>query len=94
VVRTLLRNLGRAAETTAPRSFILCGGVARNKRLRAAFERAAAERGLPCAIPSPKLCTDNAAMVGALAWTKIKAAKKAVPTFELDAYPRSPRPPA
>jgi N6-L-threonylcarbamoyladenine synthase len=67
----------------------LCGGVARNKRLRLAFEKTAAEEGLERAVPSPKLCTDNAAMVGALAWAKIKSSKKAIPpSLDLDAYPR------
>jgi hypothetical protein len=32
-------------------------------------------------------------MIGALAWAKIKAAKKELPlSLDLDAYPRSPRP--
>ena len=92
VVRALLGNIIRATEIHGPKSLILGGGVARNKRLRAAFEKTAAERGLPFAFPSPKLCTDNAAMIGALAWAKIKAVKKRIPLFQdLDAYPRSPR---
>ncbi|MCX6566693.1 MAG: tRNA (adenosine(37)-N6)-threonylcarbamoyltransferase complex transferase subunit TsaD [Candidatus Aminicenantes bacterium] len=92
VVRALLGNIIRATEIHSPKSLVLGGGVARNKRLRAAFEKAAAERGLPFALPTPKLCTDNAAMIGALAWAKIKAAKKKIPlSQDLDAYPRSPR---
>lgn len=91
VVRTLVRNAGRAADLVKPKSLILCGGVARNKRLRAAFEQLAAGRGIPGAVPSPKLCTDNAAMVGALAWARIKKLKKIPPALDLDAYPRSPR---
>jgi N6-L-threonylcarbamoyladenine synthase len=89
VVRALIGNLARAAERVRPKSLILCGGVARNKRLRLAFEKTAAEEGLERAVPSPKLCTDNAAMVGALAWAKIKSSKKAIPpSLDLDAYPR------
>ncbi len=92
VVRALLGNVVRAAETFRPRSLVLCGGVARNSRLRAAFEKTAVEHGLPFALPSPKLCTDNAAMIGALAWEKIKAMKGKIPfSRDLDAYPRSPR---
>jgi len=92
VVRALLGNVVRAVESCGPKSLVLCGGVARNKRLRGAFEKTAAERGLPFALPSPKLCTDNAAMIGALAWAKIKAAKKKIPLNQnLDAYPRLPR---
>jgi len=88
VVRSLLKNLGRAAEVVEPKSLILCGGVARNKRLRAEFERLAAGKGFGFAIPSPKLCTDNAAMVGALAWTIVKSRKRIPSTLDLDAYPR------
>lgn len=92
VVRALLGNVGRAVERFRPKSLVLCGGVARNARLRAAFEKTAGERGLPFALPSPKLCTDNAAMIGALAWAKIAAAKGEIPlSRDLDAYPRSPR---
>jgi len=92
VVRALLRNVVRAAEASRPASLVLCGGVARNARLRAAFEKTAAEKGFPFAFPSPKLCTDNAAMIGALAWEKIKAKKGIIPlSIDLDAYPRTPR---
>jgi len=94
VVRALLENMARAAERRRPRSLILCGGVARNKRLRAEFERQTKTRGLAAYIPSPKMCTDNAAMVGALALTKLehdkKPAKKTTFAFDLDAYPRQP----
>ena len=94
VVRALLENMARAVERRRPRSLILCGGVARNKKLRADFERQTKARGLAAYIPSPKMCTDNAAMVGALALTKLKhdkkPAKKTAFAFDLDAYPRQP----
>ncbi len=44
-------------------SIVLAGGVAANSVIRARFERLAQERDLPLFIPSPPLCTDNAAMV-------------------------------
>ena len=90
VVRALVENLLRAAELTEPRSLVLCGGVARNARLRRRFEEVARSAGLVGAIPSGKLCTDNAAMVGALALAKIRAGAPIPPAMELDAYPRSP----
>ena len=41
----------------------MCGGVAANSRLRAlAAERAGAE-GIALHLPSPRLCTDNGAMI-------------------------------
>ncbi len=90
VTRALLDNLERAADRTDPRSLVLCGGVARNTRLRARFEERAVARALPWAVPSGKMCTDNAAMVGALALAQMEAGAKAPPLLELDAYPRSP----
>ncbi len=88
VVRALLDNLSRAAEKFNPVSLILCGGVARNKRLRQQFEQLARSSGLVGFVPSPALCTDNAAMVAALAIEKMRAKKKVRLSLELDAYPR------
>jgi N6-L-threonylcarbamoyladenine synthase len=89
VVRALLENTFRAADRLHPKSLILCGGVARNERLRAEFEKRAASDGLGSYIPSPKLCTDNAAMVGGLALEKLRSEKKPAFSLDLDAYPRS-----
>jgi N6-L-threonylcarbamoyladenine synthase len=88
VVRALLDNVARAADTLEPTSLILCGGVARNRRLRAGFEVLASARHLRAFIPSPQYCTDNAAMVAALAVKKLKGKKKLALALDLDAYPR------
>ena len=88
VVRALLDNLSRAADKFNPASLILCGGVARNRRLRQRFEGLARSSGITGFVPSPALCTDNAAMVAALAIEKIETKKKAKLSLELDAYPR------
>jgi N6-L-threonylcarbamoyladenine synthase len=94
VVRALLENLFEAAERCDPKTLILCGGVARNQRLRTEFARRSRALGLAAFVPSPKLCTDNAAMVGALAWARIRAGLAGVetcgPPLDLDAYPRLP----
>lgn len=88
VVRALLENLARALDEFQSSSLILCGGVARNKRLRTRFSELAQQHHLPAYIPSPRLCTDNAGMVGALAWKKYQATPKVCFDLELDAYPR------
>lgn len=88
VVRALLDNLASAVEDHRPASIILCGGVARNRRLRSGFEQLAHSAGVSAHIPSPQFCTDNAAMVAALAGEKMKAQKRRTPDLELDAYPR------
>jgi len=53
----------RAARAARLPALVVCGGVAANSRLRAlAAERAAAE-GIALHLPSPRLCTDNGAMI-------------------------------
>ena len=53
----------RAARAAGLHALVICGGVAANSRLRAlAAERCAAE-GISLHLPSPKLCTDNGAMI-------------------------------
>ena len=46
------------------------GGVAANSRLRQRLQEVSKEIGIPVYCPSPKLCTDNAAMVAGLAYKK------------------------
>ena len=45
--------------------FAIAGGVASNSHLRAALESACSKQGVKFFRPSPILCTDNAAMIGA-----------------------------
>jgi len=91
VVRALLEKVTQAAGKFPPASLILCGGVARNKRLRKGFEELARASGLNAHIPSPEFCTDNAAMIGALAAEKMRGKKRPSFSLELDAYPRFSR---
>jgi tRNA A37 threonylcarbamoyltransferase TsaD len=42
----------------------VAGGVAANQSLRAALETLAGKSGLRLVAPPPRLCTDNAAMIG------------------------------
>jgi tRNA N6-adenosine threonylcarbamoyltransferase len=88
VARSLVENVRRAADESQPRSLILCGGVARNTRLRTRFQEYARLAGLPAFIPSPKLCTDNAAMVGAAALRTFARRPVTAPDLDLDAYAR------
>lgn len=65
VVDTLVRNTIQAVEQVAARGLILSGGVAANSRLRNQMEQEAKRRGVPFAVAPKRLCTDNAAMIGA-----------------------------
>ncbi|PWZ72787.1 tRNA (adenosine(37)-N6)-threonylcarbamoyltransferase complex transferase subunit TsaD, partial [Staphylococcus pseudintermedius] len=67
VVEVLVGKAMRACEAYGVKQLIVAGGVASNRGLRHALEVATAEKGIELAIPEPKLCTDNAAMIGAAA---------------------------
>jgi N6-L-threonylcarbamoyladenine synthase len=88
VARALLENLRQAVDESRPRSLVLCGGVARNTRLRTLFAGYAEEEGLPAFVPSPRLCTDNAAMVAGAALRMFARRPELALDLALDAYPR------
>jgi N6-L-threonylcarbamoyladenine synthase len=90
VTSYLLDNFGRALAEKPAKAAILCGGVARNRRLRSAFEKFARTEGLAFAIPSPKLCTDNGAMVASLGWKRFQTEGpgRTALNLSLNAYPR------
>ena len=46
----------------------IAGGVASNSALRAAMQEECKKNNIQFYSPSPKLCTDNAAMIGAAAY--------------------------
>ncbi len=65
VVDVLVDHSMKAIRESGMKKFALAGGVASNSALRAAMEKACAEAGVEFYRPSPILCTDNAAMIGA-----------------------------
>jgi tRNA N6-adenosine threonylcarbamoyltransferase len=73
VVDVLVAKLLRAAHRTGIETIVIGGGVAANSSLRAHVADGAARAGLRAVLPSPALCTDNAAMVGACAWWRFRA---------------------
>ena len=66
-------------------SFAIAGGVASNGVIRAAMEQMCREEGVKFYHPSPILCTDNAAMIGAAAYYDFIAGKRA--GLDLNAVP-------
>jgi N6-L-threonylcarbamoyladenine synthase len=58
------KTMRAAADVGAP-TVLLAGGVAANSRLRERFEETCAAAGVRLVVPSPRLCTDNGAMVAA-----------------------------
>jgi N6-L-threonylcarbamoyladenine synthase len=65
VAAWLLKPLPALADETGARSLIVSGGVACNSELRAQARAVAARLGLALAIPEPRYCTDNGAMIAA-----------------------------
>jgi N6-L-threonylcarbamoyladenine synthase len=61
----LLKPIPAWAQGQGARSLVISGGVACNSRLRAEAAIMAARTGLVLAIPEPRLCTDNGAMIAA-----------------------------
>ena len=67
VVAVLVRKTLAAARAAGRRLVVVSGGVSLNSRLRAEMTRACAREGLELLISTPTLCTDNAAMIAAVA---------------------------
>lgn len=61
VIDRTRRALERSGPVTA---LVVAGGVAANAALRSALTALARNAGLPLVAPPPRLCTDNAAMIG------------------------------
>ena len=72
VVDVLVEKARRAARQVGARSMALGGGVAANSQLREAFLDACEAEGVRGFLPSRAMCTDNAAMIGAAAWWRLR----------------------
>ncbi|WP_308636306.1 tRNA (adenosine(37)-N6)-threonylcarbamoyltransferase complex transferase subunit TsaD [Paenibacillus silvisoli] len=72
VIDVLVTKSLRAVRESGAKQLLLCGGVAANGGLRAALTERCEEEGITLLIPPMKLCTDNAAMIGAAAHLKWK----------------------
>ncbi len=70
-----------ALDMTGAKEFCLGGGVAANRELREAYERACKERGVTLTMPPMSACTDNAAMIALVALDRYRQGK----FFGLDA---------
>src|SRR5580700_9480688 len=73
VVRDLVERTMAAAEELGVQSVLVSGGVAANSQLRTTFEERAKFAGLDVFFPSRALSTDNAAMIAAAAYSRLRA---------------------
>jgi N6-L-threonylcarbamoyladenine synthase len=65
-------------------TLLVTGGVAANSELRKSFAARGNEEALPVLFPSPKLSTDNAAMIAAAAYPRFLAGEFAEPGLSSD----------
>lgn len=68
VVEVLVENAMRGVQEYGLKKLAIAGGVASNQTLRQAMCEACEKNGIEFYHPSPILCTDNAAMIGAAAY--------------------------
>lgn len=72
VVDVLVAKGRRAASDVGAKALCLAGGVAANALLRQRVVAACAEDGIGAFLPSRAMCTDNAAMVAAAGWWRLR----------------------
>lgn len=91
VVDVLVEHSMNAVQECGAKKFAIAGGVASNSALRGALTEACSKRGIAFYCPSPILCTDNAAMIGAAAYYEYRKGVRhgydlnAVPNLKLGA---------
>ena len=85
VVDALVSRAVRLAKECGMDKLAIAGGVASNSALRAAVQEECAKNNIKFYSPSPVLCTDNAAMIGAAAYYEyIKGVRHG---YDLNAIP-------
>ncbi|MCH5272599.1 MAG: tRNA (adenosine(37)-N6)-threonylcarbamoyltransferase complex transferase subunit TsaD [Lachnospiraceae bacterium] len=89
VADVLVEKTMAAVRNTGMKKLALAGGVASNSAIRAAMREACEAEGIEMFCPSPVLCTDNAAMIGAAAYYEFRKGVRhgldlnAVPSLQL-----------
>lgn len=85
VIDVLVEHALAAVETYGVSKFAIAGGVASNSSLRNAFAQACKKRNITFYHPSPVLCTDNAAMIGAAGYYEYRKGTRS--GLDLNAVP-------
>ena len=94
VAEVLVGKTMDAAQAFGARQVCICGGVAANRPLRELAQARCAAAGLPLTIPPLSLCTDNAAMIGAAAYYRLRHDPHALGTLAVDVHANLPLPEA
>jgi N6-L-threonylcarbamoyladenine synthase len=85
VIDVLVQNAMKACKIKKADKIAIAGGVASNSSLREAMIKVGKENNIQVLFPEPKLCTDNAAMIGSAAYYEFKKGK--IAGLELNAIP-------
>ncbi len=85
VVDVLTDHAMHAIDEYGATAFAIAGGVASNSALRESVRKACEKKGVPFYHPSPILCTDNAAMIGAAGYYEYIAGTRS--GWDLNAVP-------
>jgi N6-L-threonylcarbamoyladenine synthase len=90
VIEVLVRKTRQAAAREGIAHVQICGGVAANSGLRRAMAEGAAEDGFTLYVPSPRRCTDNAAMIAAAGAFRLARGERS--PFDIGPDPNLPLP--
>jgi len=90
LVETLVEKTARGADAFARRRVVVGGGVACNRTLAAAMRTRLEPEGITVFTPSPRLATDNAAMIARAGFFRFEHGERS--GLDLNAYASSPIP--
>jgi len=91
IVEVLVKKSLKALAATGHKRLVVAGGVSANGLLREQLDAACAKRGVRVYYPEPHLCTDNGAMIAAVAAMRLQAGvDTARRDYAFDVKPRWP----